>query len=318
MKSAPSACPNGCQRTGGWELWSDEPGFKVLRCSSCGLGWTDPVLGDEAIGEYYPPSWYGKNNARFNPVFEYLVRLFRLRRSRVIRHRSHVGKVLDVGCGRGLILNELQQCGYKAYGVEISEHAAWHAQKKIGPNIHVGDFEGAPFPEDAFEVVIFWHSLEHFRDPSAALKKANRLLKKGGLLVVAVPNSDSIQAKLTGRNWFHLDIPRHYFHFGLKSLEDALKNNNFRVVQADHFSFEQNPYGWLQSLYNALGFQFNFLYNWLKTRSSRATPLQKHPIQSLAIFILMPFLLPLALVLTVFEAAVEKGGTIELYAKKTG
>ncbi len=316
MKPSPPSCLNGCRPSSEWELFADEKGFRVIRCQTCGLGATDPVLEDSEIGDYYPPAWYGVNNARFNPIFEYLVRLFRFRRSYVIRKRSKVGKALDVGCGRGIILSTLKEHGYDVYGVEISEHAAWHAQHKVGATVHVGDLQEAPFPENSFEIVIFWHSLEHFREPLKALDKAKRLLKKGGLLVVAVPNSDSFQARLTGSNWFHLDIPRHYFHFGLDSLNSALKDRGFRVVQADHFSFEQNPYGWLQSLYNAVGFKFNFLYNWLKTRSSRATPLRQHPFQSLAIFILMPLFLPLALILTVLEAAAERGGTIELYSKK--
>lgn len=316
MKTAQAVCPRGCHSAPEWELFANEKGFRVFRCHHCGLGWTDPALDDTEIGDYYPPSWYGKNNVRFNPVFETLVKLFRFRRSRVIRNRSKIGKVLDVGCGRGIILGELKQKGYEPYGVEISEHAAWHARNKVGAEVHIGNLEEAPFPEGAFETVIFWHSLEHFREPFKALDKAKRLLKQGGLLVIAVPNSDSVQAKLAGSNWFHLDIPRHYFHFGLESLRGALKDRNFRIVQADHFSFEQNPYGWIQSLYNALGFRFNFLYNWLKTRSSRATPLRTHPFQSIGIFLLLPLFLPLALFLTIMEAAAERGGTIELYAKK--
>ena len=316
MNTGPESCPNGCRRNAEWELNASKKGFRVLRCLKCGLGWTDPAPSDEEIGAYYPPSWYGKNNARFNPLFEYLVRLFRLRRSVVIRRRSRAGKVLDVGCGRGLILKELKGKGYEPYGVEISDHAAWHARHKVGAQVHIGDLGNAPFPQNAFEAVIFWHSLEHIRDPLSALDQAKGLHKKDGLLVIAVPNSDSFQAKLSGSNWFHLDIPRHYFHFGTTSLRKLLKDKGFRIVQMDHFSFEQNPYGWLQSLYNILGFRFNFLYNWLKSRSARSTPLRRHPFQSLGIFLLMPLLLPAALLLTVLEAAAKRGGTIELYAKK--
>lgn len=309
-------CPNSCRDAPAWELYANEPGFRILRCPGCGLGWTDPSLGDDEIGAFYPPSWYGKNNVRFNPLFETMVRLFRHRRSAVIRRRSKPGPVLDVGCGRGLILRELKRSGYRPYGVEISEHAAWHAIHQVGAEVHVGDLRGAPFPENHFEVVIFWHSLEHFREPFAALDKASRLLKPGGLLVVAVPNSESLQARLSGGNWFHLDIPRHYFHFGLQTLRRAIEERGFKIAQIDHFSFEQNPYGWLQSLYNALGFRFNFLYDFLKNSSSRMTPLRKHPFQAVGILLLLPLLLPLSLALMVYEAAAEEGGTVELYAVK--
>ncbi|OIO04750.1 MAG: hypothetical protein AUJ52_14620 [Elusimicrobia bacterium CG1_02_63_36] len=311
-----SSCPNACREQPAWELFASERGFRLLRCPECGLGWTDPPLGDEEIGAFYPPAWYGENNVRFNPVFEALVRLFRQRRSAVIRRRSKPGPVLDVGCGRGLILGELKRRGYRPYGVELSEHAARHAVHQAGAEVHVGDLQRAPFPENYFEVVIFWHSLEHFREPLKALDKASRLLKPGGLLVVAVPNSESLQARLSGANWFHLDIPRHYFHFGLEPLRRAVQDRGFRIAQIDHFSFEQNPYGWLQSLYNALGFRFNFLYDFLKNSNARMTPLRKHPVQALGVLLLLPVLLPVALILMAYEAAAEEGGTVELYAIK--
>src|SRR5437868_5280206 len=78
--------------------------FSVLRCPECGLGWSDPALPDDKIGDWYPASYYGKENVRFNAVIEWLVRLFRFRRARAIARRVPPGAVLDVGCGRGRIL----------------------------------------------------------------------------------------------------------------------------------------------------------------------------------------------------------------------
>jgi SAM-dependent methyltransferase len=153
-------------------------------------------------------------------------------------------------------------------------------------------------------------------DPIQALRHAKKLLRPGGLLVVAVPNSDSLQARIFGPFWFHLDIPRHYFHFGMNSLKAALNDLGFRVVQLDHFSLEQNPYGWLQSLYNAMGLQFNFLYSILKNRTSRIIPIKKHPMQALITIALLPLFLPLSLALTFLETILRRGGTIELYAVK--
>ena len=133
---------------------------------------------------------------------------------------------------------------------------------------------------------------------------------------MAVPNSDSLQASLGGRNWFHLDVPRHYEHFTLRSLELSLIRKGFKVVQRDHFSFEQNPFGWLQTLFNSLGFEFDFLYSILKNRSSRIVPVLRHPIQALGLLALLPLLAPLSIALTVLEAALRRGGTVEVYAVK--
>jgi hypothetical protein len=145
---------------------------------------------------------------------------------------------------------------------------------------------------------------------------AAELTKPGGLVAVAVPNYESLQARFFGRHWFHLDVPRHYFHFGPTALEPLLARHRFRIVQMDHFCFEQNPYGWLQSFYNLLGFDNNFLYSLLKTRSARSIRIREHPIQAFLTLALLPFLLPLSLALTLVEAALQKGGTIEVYALK--
>jgi 2-polyprenyl-3-methyl-5-hydroxy-6-metoxy-1,4-benzoquinol methylase len=311
-----AACPNGCRGLGRWELFAEEKGFYILRCEDCGLGRTEPALSEKEIGKYYPPSWYGKNNVRFNRIFEWLVRIFRNRRSVVIKKRSKPGPVLDVGCGRGLILKNLESHGYVPFGVEISDHAAWHAIRNVGGQIHIGTLENCPFPEGTFEAVVFWHVLEHLPDPKGALLKAARLLKPGGLLVIAVPNSDSLQARIFGRHWFHLDIPRHYFHFGTDSLKEMTLESGFGIAQIDHFSLEQNPYGWIQSLYNLLGFRFNLLYDILKHSNQRYVLLRAHPIQSIGILGLLPLILPLSIALMLYETVTRQGGTVELYAVK--
>ncbi|MFA5139676.1 MAG: class I SAM-dependent methyltransferase [Elusimicrobiota bacterium] len=304
----------------GWRFFAKglPPGarpFELLSCGSCGLGWTSPALPEHEMAPWYPPAYYGRENVRFHWSLESLVRLFRRRRALAVSRRCRLGPVLDVGCGRGILLSHLRELGYEPYGVEISEHAAWNARNR-GAKVHVGSFMTAPYGAEQFHAVIFWHVLEHMGNPFAALRHAHALLKKGGLLAVAVPNLDSLQARFSGRNWFHLDIPRHYYHFSRRSLEAALRKSGFRPVETAHFSFEQNPYGWLQSLFNALGFRFNFLYDILKNRSSRTTPLRRHPFQALLIAALLPALVPLAVLLTVLEAALQCGGTIEMYAVK--
>ena len=133
---------------------------------------------------------------------------------------------------------------------------------------------------------------------------------------IAVPNYESWQARFFGRCWFHLDVPRHYFHFGPKSLETVLVRHRLRIVQLDYFSFEQNPYGILQSLYNALGLRFNLLYSLLKDGGARTDTARHYPFQTAAIVLLLPIFLPLSLILAFLEAALRSSGTFEVYAFK--
>jgi 2-polyprenyl-3-methyl-5-hydroxy-6-metoxy-1,4-benzoquinol methylase len=242
-----------------------EPGFSVLRCKACGLGRTWPVLAAAEVGRYYPQTYYGKENVRFNPLLELMTRRFQVRRASLLKRCAPAGRVLDVGCGRGFLLKFLQEHGYEPYGVEMSDNAAWHARHRLGLEISTSDFVNNSPPWKPFNAVVFWHSLEHFADADVAVAKAREIMNRGAVLAVALPNFDSLQARLFGRHWFHLDVPRHYTHFGTASLRALLKRQGFRIVRLDHLCWEQNPYGWLQSFYNALGIRHNLLYELLKS-----------------------------------------------------
>ena len=64
-----------------------EAGFELLTCPDCGLGRTWPPLSSEEVGKWYPEQYYGKENVRFNPLFERMVRWFRKRRASVLYGR---------------------------------------------------------------------------------------------------------------------------------------------------------------------------------------------------------------------------------------
>ena len=290
-------------------------GFSVWACAGCGSARTWPALDDEAIAAWYPRAYYGNQNVRFNPFFERLTRWFRRRRVDVVRRLTRPGAVLDVGCGRGFTLHFLREAGYRPVGVELSPLAAAHARENLGLDVRTGDFLGQPFAVGEFEAVIFWHSLEHIAEPMRALDRAWEILRPGGLLVIAVPNLASIQASGTGREWFHLDVPRHYVHFSARGLRDALLQRGFRIISLAHFSLEQNPYGWIQSLLNLL-FEHDLLYSILKEPAARKHRIREFPLQTIATTIAGVLLLPVAMLLMILETLLRRGGTIEVYARK--
>jgi SAM-dependent methyltransferase len=290
-------------------------GFAVFACDACGSARTWPALDDRQIAAWYPQAYYGNRNVRFNPLFERLTRWFRRRRVGVMRRLTTPGAVLDVGCGRGFTLRFLADAGYRATGVELSADAARHAREVLGLDVRTGDFLSQSFDAGQFDAVIFWHSLEHIADPLAALDRAAEILKPGGLLVVAVPNFDSIQARVAGREWFHLDVPRHYVHFSTRGLTKALRARGFRIVSTAHFSLEQNPYGWIQSLLNRV-FEHDLLYSILKEPAARAHRIREYPLQTIATSIAGVLLLPAALLFMMVETLLRRGGTIEVYARK--
>ena len=120
---------------------------------------------------------------------------------------------------------------------------------------------------------------------------------------------------MSGKEWFHLDVPRHYVHFSRRGLIKALKERGFRMISTAHFSMEQNPYGWIQSLLNRL-FAHDLLYSILKEPPARAHRIREYPLQTIATTIAGVLLLPVAMLLMMLETLLRRGGTIEVYARK--
>ena len=139
------------------------------------------------------------------------------------------------------------------------------------------------------------------------------MLKPGGILALATPNFSSIQAQFFKHSWFHLDLPRHLFHFGKNQLQQALIENGLIIKTIKTFSFEQNIFGNIQSTFNLLRFlgKPNSFYQFLKQQNGPRNTL------SLVLWSLAATLIfPLALFETIVSSAMGKGASIIIFAQK--
>ena len=127
----------------------------------------------------------------------------------------------------------------------------------------VGDFLELALP-GGFDAVTMWHVLEHLPDPFAAVARAAELVRPGGRIVISVPNIESLQAQFGGERWFHLDLPRHLFHFSPRSLSALVEQAGLRVVRIGHLYPEMEAIGLVQTTLNRAGFEENLLYRFAK------------------------------------------------------
>jgi 2-polyprenyl-3-methyl-5-hydroxy-6-metoxy-1,4-benzoquinol methylase len=313
---AADRCP-GCGARGSTRLFGVGRDHSLVDCPACALVWTLPPLPEEEVASAYPPEYYGVRNQRFRAALERLIPVFRRRRGRVIESFVPRGRLLDVGCGRGVLPQFLRSRGWEVAGVELTETAAQHARDVLGIPVFVGDFLKCPYGPGSFDALVLWHVLEHLSRPGEALRKCHELLRPGGLLVVAVPNFSSLQAAIGGPYWFHLDVPRHYVHFRLKTLRAALEAAGFRVRKVSHFNLEQNPFGWIQSLLNRLGFRENLLYSLLKHPSARGTEVSAPSLTEMVLMgLALSVVAPLGIGLFLVETALRRGGTVDVYATR--
>jgi SAM-dependent methyltransferase len=143
------------------------------------------------------------------------------------------GPVLDVGAGDGTLVEAFVRHGRVAVGLE---------PYGSGPHIRHTEIEDM---EGAWSAVIFWHSLEHLRRPALALSHAATLLLPGGLLVIAVPNATSLQARVFGDRWLALDLPRHLVHLNPSALLSKIEDLGLRVERVSYLRGGQVVFGWV-------------------------------------------------------------------------
>jgi SAM-dependent methyltransferase len=180
------------------------------------------------------------------------MRLFRRARVRRFADR-YPGRALDVGCGDGSFLEGLAQRGWEVFGTELSASIASTAKRRLGDRVLVEKMETGAYPEASFDLITFWHVLEHVDSPRKALAEARRLIKANGTVLIAVPNIRSLQAQLFKQDWLHLDVPRHRWHFEPQTLARLADRCEFEVERVRHFSTEYGPFGIIQGIATKLG-----------------------------------------------------------------
>jgi len=157
---------------------------------------------------------------------KYLEYLVGLLRSQGIRD----GRVLDVGCGYGFLLEALEQAGYEAHGIEISAHAAEQARRRTrGEVFQQGAEEPFPFPDGHFDAVMLLDVIEHLAGYPAALAECARCLRPGGKLFVITLNAHSLARPLLGRRWAWYQDPTHVHMFSARMLRQGLEDAGLTV-----------------------------------------------------------------------------------------
>lgn len=165
---------------------ADLSSLRIVRCLRCGLVYVNPQEDINTIYQKYcnlkDDVYVSEENGRRLAARIILKKIARLARR---------GKILDIGCATGFLLDEARKMGFDAYGVEISRWAAQFCRQQFNLNIFEGLLKEAEFPYNFFDAVVMVDSIEHLTNPKRTLEEIRRILKPGGILVISTPDMDS-------------------------------------------------------------------------------------------------------------------------------
>ena len=243
-----------------FELFKDE-NFELLK--------TSPVPNEEQMGRYYQSENYISHSDSASSLFERIyhsVKKFTLRQklNQIENAKQGRGSILDIGCGTGEFLVEAKNRNYFVIGIEPNRTAqALALDKGIVIKDTIQEVE-----DDSIDIITMWHVLEHIDNLEEMINELKRVLKPDGLLIIAVPNYKSHDAKVYKNYWAAYDVPRHIWHFSQNAITLLFKPFGFSVrkrypMYFDSFyvsllseEYKTGKRNWLPALWN--GFISNF------------------------------------------------------------
>jgi SAM-dependent methyltransferase len=233
-----------------WRIFAATPEWQIRRCESCTNAWTHP-----------PPGQYDYENHDFHSettegsVLESCgIEKLPLQWQRCIHQQvcqlerviPPGSKILEVGCGEGLLLNELAKVGFSVYGIEPSKTASERARRQ-GLKVITGHF-----PSEAltgpFDIVILSHVLEHLSDPGKIIEQI-KAAAPGGYLFLVQSHYKGLIPTLEREKWYAWMPTQHFWHFTPKGLELVCGSYGFGLVDYEFSSLvHPNKWWWIRPL----------------------------------------------------------------------
>ena len=267
--------------------------FTVFRCSSCGFMFTQDCPGESEIGRYYESDEYISHSDTSKGLTN---KLYIIARGIMLKRKKNLvtnitrlkkGNILDIGSGTGYFASTMKNAGWMAMGIEINEKAREFSRSHFGLEVGTPD-QVSEMKSASFDCITLWHVLEHFQDPFAYFSEIFRLLKPGAFCFIALPNSNSYDAKAYGSFWAAWDVPRHLWHFNtdtfrLFSEKSGFTLESLRILPLDVFyislmseKYKGSVFPFFKGIFKASGFAFLSAFN--RKRSSSVIYILRKPI----------------------------------------
>ncbi|MEL6255831.1 MAG: class I SAM-dependent methyltransferase [Bacteroidota bacterium] len=217
--------------------------FSIWHCSNCQGRFTQEIPDQNSIGPYYQSEEYishsNTDKGLINTLYQWVRNYTLVKKRKLITKLSKKsgGNILDIGCGTGEFLGAMKEAGWKVQGLEPDPGARKQAQKNQAISVSPSE-ELFNLKDGDYDVISMWHVLEHVHQLHEYFEKIRALLKPGGLLIIAVPNYQSLDAKVYGEHWAAYDVPRHLYHFSARSMKELFKFHQIEFEQIKPMPFD--------------------------------------------------------------------------------
>lgn len=208
-------------------------GYWILRCPTCHLGETDLKRDyTKFVKEFYSQGYYEGDPTRSAYADYELDKPLILKNMQkflsFVAKKKPTGKLLDVGCAFGFVVELAAKKGYDAYGFDPSTFAAKKAGELAGKDrIQEGTIQQVKYPKSSFDVITMFDVFEHLQDPLADMRKLHSLLKPDGIIIIATGDTRSLAARIMKRRWTFFIPPQHIFFFHRKNVTVLLNKAGF-------------------------------------------------------------------------------------------
>ena len=215
--------------------------FQIVSCKSCGFKFTNPRPNSNEIGKYYKAESYISHT---NTSKGLIAKIYHAVRKFTLKSKLNLinglypqkGKLLDIGCGTGMFLNEARENGWKVNGIEPDLGARQIAEEINKSIINLEILSS--FKNERFNIITMWHVLEHVHLLNETMDWLKDRITEDGFIIIAVPNHESKDAEVFQAQWAAYDVPRHLYHFSQKSIKELFDQKGFRLEKTLPMKFD--------------------------------------------------------------------------------
>jgi 2-polyprenyl-3-methyl-5-hydroxy-6-metoxy-1,4-benzoquinol methylase len=158
------------------------------------------------------------------------------------RYGRKGARLLEIGSGMGHLVGQLEDT-FETYGVDVN-HWAVNKSREVAQKSHLqtASAQELPFSKHSFNVVIIKHIVEHLPEPQRAIQEIARVTEKGGTLILATPNLDSLLKPLKGNSWIGYQDPTHISLKRPTEWLELIEEAGFHLIKVFSDGFWDVPY----------------------------------------------------------------------------